>query len=478
MLQREYKFLLLHLILFGSIATGVATPASNTRGALHFPKSFLWGVANAPGHVENGQADIWHEHGVAGKIAGYKQTPLAPMRLNFWSNPDKEIQLARELGVKVFRIGIDWGRLFPTPGNPDPQALSGYKRILKKIRLSGMKIMLTLFHHSGPLWLKNRGGFQDQKSEKDFLRFAKFVVKNFAQDVDWFISFNEPQVYASMTKVLGQWPNQGRSSLLNMIDFPWAPGEYSKVLRAMASAHKKLYRWVRQNYPTEVLGIANNFADYRGHYFYDRWMAEWLEKKMNWYFLNQVGDDFDFLGINYYGAELFKNGSWAWSPKDNYSDSGRAISPLGFRRILEKAHRAYPTKPLFVTENGIADSSDKIRPYYIYRHLEIVHQMIQKGIRILGYVHWTLSDNLEWSDGYCPKFGLVAVDRAKELKRRKRASFHFYKKIVKKNTLYPRQKLLAKKELSLLQEQGICRQKDGLMPLARPRSIFFKFKQW
>ena len=33
------------------------------------------------------------------------------------------------------------------------------------------------------------------------------------------------------------------------------------------------------------------------------------------------------------------------------------------------------------------------------------------GLPVLGYVHWSLLDNFEWTQGYKPKYGLVAVDR-------------------------------------------------------------------
>ena len=49
---------------------------------------------------------------------------------------------------------------------------------------------------------------------------------------------------------------------------------------------------------------------------------------------------------------------------------------------------------------------------------------------MLGYLFWTISDNWEWADGYGPKFGLVAVDRANNLARKPRPSYHLFTKVV------------------------------------------------
>lgn len=47
----------------------------------------------------------------------------------------------------------------------------------------------------------------------------------------------------------------------------------------------------------------------------------------------------------------------------------------------------------------------------------------------MGYLFWTISDNWEWADGYGPKFGLVAVDRADNLARIPRPSYHLFSKV-------------------------------------------------
>jgi beta-glucosidase len=37
---------------------------------------------------------------------------------------------------------------------------------------------------------------------------------------------------------------------------------------------------------------------------------------------------------------------------------------------------------------------------------------LRRGVPLLGYLHWTLMDNFEWSLGTGPRFGLLANDYA------------------------------------------------------------------
>lgn len=52
-----------------------------------------------------------------------------------------------------------------------------------------------------------------------------------------------------------------------------------------------------------------------------------------------------------------------------------------------------------------------------------------QGVPVDGYLQWTISDNWEWADGYCPKFGLVDVDRARNLTRIPRPSYYLYQQV-------------------------------------------------
>ena len=91
-------------------------------------------------------------------------------------------------------------------------------------------------------------------------------------------------------------------------------------------------------------------------------------------------------------------------------------------------------RPIYITENGIADSDDRLRPSYILRHIAQVHRAIQAGIPVCGYYHWSFIDNFEWREGFAKKFGLIEVDHTDdELERKPRPSAELFGEITKAN---------------------------------------------
>jgi beta-glucosidase len=81
--------------------------------------------------------------------------------------------------------------------------------------------------------------------------------------------------------------------------------------------------------------------------------------------------------------------------------------------------------PVLITENGVADEDDELRPGFLVDHLRAVMEAMEDGADVLGYLHWTGFDNFEWLEGYGARFGLVAVDRA-TLERRPKPSAELF----------------------------------------------------
>jgi beta-glucosidase/6-phospho-beta-glucosidase/beta-galactosidase len=147
----------------------------------------------------------------------------------------------------------------------------------------------------------------------------------------------------------------------------------------------------------------------------------------------------DFIGLNYYRrlhlyysivvglssakfvGGVFKNDLNKKGSKQKSSDSygvlndlGWEIYPQGIYEMIMKLKNKYG-KPIFVTENGIADKDDKYRAPYIVAHIQQVKRAIDNGANVIGYLHWSLTDNYEWQESYRPeaKFGLFRIDKDK-----------------------------------------------------------------
>jgi len=135
-----------------------------------------------------------------------------------------------------------------------------------------------------------------------------------------------------------------------------------------------------------------------------------------------------------------------------------------------------------VTENGISDASDVMRPAYIVEHLLAVARAVDEGVPVSGYLHWTISDNWEWADGYCPKFGLVDVDRADNLRRHRRPSFALFRDIVAKRRVTVPQREDAWAQVQAAVAAGathrFCRADDGQSSLDAAIERPFSDKDW
>jgi beta-glucosidase len=158
--------------------------------------------------------------------------------------------------------------------------------------------------------------------------------------------------------------------------------------------------------------------------------------------LPQAARTQDFFGLNYYTSEtvafdlrargeLF--GRSEFPAGSDLSSSGFVANrPSGFWRALAWARRF--GLPILVTENGIDDETDRIRPRYLAGHVRQLWRAVNFNWNVRGYLHWTLVDNFEWERGWTQRFGLWHLDPATQ-ERRRRPSGELYAQICKANGL-------------------------------------------
>ncbi|KAJ4779774.1 Beta-glucosidase-like protein [Rhynchospora pubera] len=373
-------------------------------------------------------------------VAAWHNVPRPQERLRFWSDPDIELNLAKDTGVTVFRMGIDWSRIMPKEplhGLKDIvnfAALERYRWIIERVRSYGMKVMLTLFHHSLPSWAGDYGGWKLEKTVDYFLHFTRLVVDRVSDLVDYWVVFNEPHVFVMLTYCAGAWPG-GHPDMLEVATSALPTGIYFQALRWMAIAHNKAYDYIHQESKIKkpVVGVAHHVSFTRPYGLFDVAAASLANSLTLFPYIDSISEKLDFIGINYYGQEVISGPGLKLVDNDEYSESGRGVYPDGLYRVLLMFHERYKhlDLPFVITENGVSDETDLIRRPYLIEHLLAIYAAMLKGVPVLGYLFWTISDNWEWADGYGPKFGLVAVDRANNMARKPRPSYHLFTKVVK-----------------------------------------------
>lgn len=450
---------------------------SSSAIASSFPDDFLFGVSNASAQVEDELNDTWMQFAKAGKTKAFLNQVSPAKKLEFWTRPEVEIKLAKKLGSQVFRMSVDWQRLVPAKADrvTNLVALKRYKEIIKMIQKQNMKVMVTLFHHSIPIWAQEMGGWANPKVVGLFDGFARDVFNALNEDVDYWNTFNEPNVFAMFVHVVGNW-TPGNGSFIQALNTPFFKGEFFKALDNMASSHNNFYFFTRKK--NAKVGIAHNTAYYKEFGFLSSFAVDWSWQNMNYYFPDKVKKHLDFMGINYYGSEHLTLSGVGFSSKTEYNDAGRAFFPKGLYLLLKDFYKRYKL-PIFITENGTADQEDKFRSLYIAEHLQAVLQAINEGVPVKSYIYWSLSDNFEWSDGYCPKFGLAAVDR-KTMERKLRPSFYFFSRIIQTRQLTKniRDDLWSEYKKHIGKERFMCRAKNGKDALDSPRKLILNEADW
>jgi len=129
----------------------------------------------------------------------------------------------------------------------------------------------------------------------------------------------------------------------------------------------------------------------------------------------------DYLGLNVYTRWMVR----AVGGKAHVAMPGAPVNDLGWEIVPEVLGRAATwasrwNVPILITEHGVADSGDRLRPRALVESLLSLGDAIERGANVIGYLHWSLLDNFEWADGFHGRFGLYSVDFADAARPRRR----------------------------------------------------------
>lgn len=376
---------------------------------LKFPSNFLFGSATSAYQVEGGiENSDWSQFYSAGRACDH------------YNLYELDFNLLKKLGQNAYRFSIEWSRIEPKEGQFDQKEIEHYRKVLQALKDRNIKTMVTLHHFTIPVWLARLGGWANSKVIFYFKRFSQKLLQEYKNQVDFWITINEPLIYATKGYLEGTWPPNKRNPIL-----------FLKVLQNQIKAHRQVYEVFHKDNPKVKVGLAKNnqfFEPYNRNSLLDRISVATADYLVNKYFLNRIKDHLDFIGLNYYFHNKIKFPYILKNENRLVSDLGWEIYPEGIYYTL-LGLKDY-NKPIYVTENGVADSKDALRADFIHDHLYWIHKAIQEGANVCGYFYWSLIDNFEWDKGFEPRFGLVEVDY-NTLERKPRASAYYYAKICK-----------------------------------------------
>lgn len=406
----------------------------------NFPKNFYWGAATSTHQVEGGNHNDWTEwekknaehlaKEAEKKFSHLKNWPdikeqaqnpqnyISGKACNHYNRYEEDFDIAKSLGHNAHRFSIEWSRIEPEEGKFNEKEIEHYRNVIKALRARGIEPFVTLWHWPVPLWLRDGGGWQSRKMPDYFAKYVEKIVLTFKDDVKFWITLNEPEIFSSLSYLKGVWPPQGKN-----------PISYFLVIRNLIKAHRKAYQVIKKIQSNAQVGIAKNNIYFEA---YQNKLINYILKKIidwwwNFYFLNQIKNKQDFIGLNHYYHNRINYG-FNKNENKKVSDMGWELYPEAIYHCLIDIKKY--NKPIYITENGLADAQDKYREWFIKESLENIHKAIQEDVNVRGYFYWSLLDNFEWDKGFWPRFGLVEINY-KTMERKIRQSALEYAKIIK-----------------------------------------------
>jgi len=403
-----------------------------SRILTRFPQGFHWGAATSAHQVEGGNRwnDWWRFEQQPGAIRGGAVSGDA---CRHWGRFDEDFARARGYGHTLHRLSLEWSRIEPDRGRFDPMAIAHYHEVFASLRRHGLTPLVTLHHFTNPLWIADAGGWESRSTLDRFDGFVRFCAREFGGQVDWWCTVNEPEVGAFRAYSEGVWPPGRRDD-----------GRALAVMANLLEAHGRAYRILHDEDRADadgdgraaVVGFAKHLPQLvpdRPWFIPDLVRAGVEDRVFNTAVLRAAvtGDiafsipgvaavhrhvpelerSLDYLGLNYYTRWRVR--SFARVPRvarrgAPLNDLGWEVWPAGLAAAARRA--AVARAPVLVTEHGLADATDALRPRALVESLLGLRRAIEAGTPVIGYVHWSLMDNFEWTEGYEGRFGLERVD--------------------------------------------------------------------
>ncbi|XP_063629966.1 lactase/phlorizin hydrolase-like [Cydia splendana] len=412
-----------------------------------------------------------------------------------YHNYKRDVEIMRELGLDCYRFSLSWPRILPSgfPNHINQAGVDFYNNYIDEMLKYNIQPIVTLYHWDLPQKLQELGGFTNPLFEEWFEDYARVAYSLFGDRVKLWITFNEPmqicyQGYGSVTKIpqvnatgIGEYlcakhlvmgharayhaynndfkPSQGGRCGL-AINLQWYmpdtdSEEDAHAVDLMNQAYWALYTdpiyLPEGGFPKELSEIVAKKSAEQG-YPRSRMLSFTEDERV------YVQGTYDFLGLNQYSGNIVSATKYktpqavpsiyddidvGWTVDETWLKGQGAVFylvPNSLYNCLTLLRQRYNDPDIYVTESGWSgapDASliDEDRVTYYATIMEQMLDAIDEGVKLKGYMAWSLLDNFEWMRGYTERFGLYAVDfSSPERTRTPRLSAFFYKEVLRTRT--------------------------------------------
>mgnify|MGYP000129009236 CR=1 FL=1 len=401
--------------------------------------------------------------------------------VDFYHRYKEDVALFAEMGFKAFRTSIAWTRIFPRGDEKEPneEGLKFYDDLFDECHKYGIEPVITLSHFELPWALaKEYGGFRNRQAIDMFVKFAKVCFERYQHKVKYWMTFNE--INETMNKknpyhqagILFQEGEDKASTVLQASHHMFVASAKAVILGHQINPNFKIGCMVQypESYPATcqpIDQIAKREYMLFTHYYLDVMCRGFYtntclakQEQLGGKLIIDEGDEeilrkgtVDFIGFSYYFSSIVsyqRDGSINAKGRNPYlelTDWRWHIDPLGLRVALNELYDRYQI-PLFVVENGLGavdqlnedgTVDDQYRIDYLKEHIQEMKKAVDiDGVDLLGYTVWGCIDCVSFSTGEMKKrYGFIYVDKNNDgsgsLKRSKKDSFEWYKKVIETN---------------------------------------------
>lgn len=457
-----------------------------------FCKDFLWGASTSAYQVEGAFDEDHKGKSVQDTHAPIPGTTDFKVAADHYHHYKEDIALMAEMGFKTYRFSIAWTRIIPDgDGEINQKGVDFYHKLIDECLKHKIEPLITMYHFDLPDALEQKGGWSNRATIDAFLRYAKTLFSEYGQKVKYWLTINEQNMMILHGAAIGT--TQGDPATLQKILYQQnhhmllAQALTMKLLHKMCPAAKIgpapniSYIYAKSCNPEDIIA-AQNFAAIRNWLYLD--MAVYGRyNSIAWNFMEKKGliptieaGDMenladakpDFIAFNYYSTatvssginvkeKTFRGGDQQIAiGEENFycgdcneflphTQFGWEVDPIGFRITLREVYDRYRL-PIIITENGLGahdeinengEIIDDYRIEYLQKHIEQAHLAVDDGVELFGYCPWSAIDLISTHQGFVKRYGFVYVNRTdddlKDLKRLKKKSFYWYKKVISAN---------------------------------------------